>query len=69
MAFTTTSNVRGRGAENDAEIAYLVLALDICIKYFSAAIVDMAKLIPQCVPKLHPEKLKIVSDKFLSYAT
>jgi hypothetical protein len=68
FAYFTMSNERGRGEENDAEISYLSMTLDFCIKYLSAAIIDMTNLFPICVDKLNQTKLKIVTDKFYDYS-
>lgn len=64
LAFFTMSNERGRGEENTAEIEYLSMTLDLCIKYLSAAILDMTVLFPSCVNRIDKTKLKIVTEKF-----
>ena len=67
FAYYTISNKRGRGEENEAEISYLSITLDFCIKYLSAAIIDMTNLFPTCVEKINKSKFEIIKQKFEDY--
>jgi hypothetical protein len=67
FACSTMSNERGRGEENEAEISYLTITLDTCIKYLSAAALEMVELIPVCKERINQAKFKIINDKFQDY--
>jgi hypothetical protein len=68
FSYFTMSNERGIGEENQAEIDYLSMTINFCVKYLAAAIVDMTKIFPDCVDKLNQVKLKVVTDKLSEFA-
>lgn len=67
LAYYTMSNDRGRGEENEAEVSYLSMTIDFCIKYLSAAIIDMTNLFPNSIDKLDITKLNVIKEKFNDY--
>jgi hypothetical protein len=46
FSFQAQSNERGRGDENDAERFYITLAIQVVLKYVTAAVLDMARIFP-----------------------
>ncbi len=67
LSFFSMTNVRGNGEENINEIAYITMTIDFCIKYLSAAIIDMFKLFPMQTKSLNQTKYKLVREKLESY--
>lgn len=63
-AYFSISNERGRGIENATEIGHLTVAIDVCIKYLTAAMIDLLTLFPKCVEKVNATKLAIVQETF-----
>jgi hypothetical protein len=47
LSFQAQSNTRGRGDENDAERFYIILAIQVVIKYLTAAVIEMARMFPR----------------------
>lgn len=68
FAFFTMSNERGRGEENEAELAYISIALDVCIKYLSAAIIDMINLFPEALRDLDNEKRRLINQELNGFS-
>lgn len=64
LAYFTMSNERGRGEENEAELTYISMALDLCIKYLSAAMIDMINLFPEQLKDLDNKKLSLINQEF-----
>ncbi|MBH2010699.1 MAG: hypothetical protein I8H71_13430 [Xanthomonadaceae bacterium] len=62
MSFQAQSNERARGDENDAERMYITLAIQIVLKYLSAAMLDMARLFPDAVARKCPEALAVARE-------
>jgi hypothetical protein len=64
LSFLSMSNNRGRGNENEAELDYLTLTSHLCVKYLSAAIIDIVSLLPQCKDKIDLRKLLLIEETF-----
>jgi hypothetical protein len=64
MAFLSMSNLRGGGKENKTELHYLTITLHLCIKYLSAAIIDIVSLFPHCRGNIDLEKLLMIEETF-----
>ncbi len=64
LAFFSQSNERGRGVQNEVEVDYICLCIDLVTKYLLAAILDLINLFPDCESRLHSEKLRIVRGEF-----
>ena len=66
FAFQTQSNERGRGDENDTERFYIILAIQVVVKYVTAAVLDMARIFPEeiaCGCEVEVEKAQAVYRK------
>lgn len=57
FSFQAQSNERGRGDENDAERFYITLAIQVVVKYVSAAILDMARIFTEKVGKVCEDRV------------
>lgn len=66
FSFYSMSNERGRGLQNDAELHYTTMAIEVVLKYLSAAILDMVKIFPGSASILNKAKLAIVQNSFHS---
>lgn len=66
FSFYSMSNERGRGLQNDAELQYTTMAIEVVIKYLSAAILDMTKIFPESVSALDRTKLNVIQNSFQS---
>lgn len=62
FSFSSQSNERGRGIENEPEVTYITICIDFVTKYLLAGIRDMTTLFPDCVETLDKRKLKIVNE-------
>ncbi|OOG44166.1 DUF5677 domain-containing protein [Polaromonas sp. A23] len=62
MSFQAQSNERGRGDENEAERFYVTLAIQIILKYLSAAVMDMARIFPDVVARACPDALAVARE-------
>ncbi|UII32157.1 DUF5677 domain-containing protein [Fulvivirga ulvae] len=68
-AFYTQSNIRGRGLENEVELAYTTTAIQLITKYLMAAILDMTALFPECLDLIDKRKLKTITADFKRFST
>jgi hypothetical protein len=67
LSFFTQSNERGRGLENELEVGYIIMCMDIVTKYLLAAILDLIRLFPDSESALDAKKLVHVREKFSTY--
>ncbi|MGY4538708.1 glutathione peroxidase-family protein [Mucilaginibacter sp. UYNi724] len=69
MPFATqsTTDERGTGKRNSAEVQYVETALDFVTKYLLAATIDSIQLFPDCTTVLDPDKLKIIKEEHHIY--
>jgi hypothetical protein len=68
LSFYTQSDERGRGLENESEVKYTILCIDLVTKYLTAAILDIVNLFPDCGAKLNKDKLIFIEQHFLTYS-
>jgi len=64
FAFSSQSDVRGRGAENEAERFYIILAMQSVARYVSRAVLDMADLFPDQVGIACPDAVERARQLF-----
>lgn len=67
FSFFSQSNERGRGIENETEVEYIVMCIDLVTKYLLASMIDTINIFPDCQATLNKTKLKIVNDRLLEY--
>lgn len=67
FAINSLSEIRGNGNPNEAEITYIIFAIDFVTKYLLASIIDTINIFPFVERKIHSLKLKIIKDEFMSY--
>lgn len=69
FAFQSQSNIRGRGLENPAERGYIMIAIQVVIRYISRAILEMAEIFPEEIKTAEAPALKKVSELLEESAT
>jgi hypothetical protein len=67
FAFSSQSNERGRGDENEAERVYIITASWTVRKYFSAAIISMSEIFPNQLKASNPKAIEIAQGQFQKF--